>query len=180
MYSVMGRKGGKVLLTIHFVNTSFMLAFIREHNDSQSVIDIFNNIQSILGIEKFRELFIVMLTDNESEFSNPTEIEFDMETGEQRTKIFYCHPSSPFEKGSCEVNHELLRRILPKGTSFDDLTQDDINIIMSHINSYKKKLNNVSPITMFSTIYGKDTVDKLGIQEIEPNKVSLSKSILKK
>ena len=104
-----------------------------------------------------------------------------METGEQRTKIFYCHPSSPFEKGSCEVNHELLRRILPKGTSFDDLTQDDINIIMSHINSYKrKKLNNVSPITMFSTIYGKDNVDKLGIQEIEPNKVSLSKSILKK
>ena len=55
------------------------------------------------------------------------------------------------------------------------------NIMMSHINSYKrKKLNNVSPITMFSTIYGKDTVDKLGIQEIEPNKVSLSKSILKK
>ena len=181
MDTVEGIKGGKVLLTIHFVNTSFMLAFIREHNDSQSVIDIFNNIQSILGIEKFKELFIVILTDNGSEFSNPTEIEFDMETGEQRTKIFYCHPSSPFEKGSCEVNHELLRRTLPKGTSFDDLNQDDINIIMSHINSYKrKKLNNVSPITMFSTIYGKDTVDKLGIQEIEPNKVSLSKSILKK
>ena len=52
---------------------------------------------------------------------------------------------------------------------------------MSHINSYKrKKLNNVSPITMFSTIYGKDTTEKLGIQEIEPNKVRLSKSILKK
>ena len=101
MDSVIGRKGGKVLLTIHFVNTSFMLAFIREHNDSQSVIDIFNNIQSILGIEKFKELFIVILTDNGSEFSNPTEIEFDIETGEQRTKIFYCHPSSPFEKGSC-------------------------------------------------------------------------------
>ena len=78
MDSVIGRKGGKVLLTIHFVNTSFMLAFIREHNDSQSVIDIFNNIQSILGVEKFKELFIVILTDNGSEFSNPTEIEFDI------------------------------------------------------------------------------------------------------
>lgn len=40
--SVEGIKGGKVLLTIHFVNCSFMLAFIREHNDAQSVIDIFN------------------------------------------------------------------------------------------------------------------------------------------
>ena len=158
-----------------------MLAFLLENKMMESAVSTIDKLEMALGIEKFKELFPVILTDNGSEFSNPTEIEFDIETGEQRTKIFYCHPSSPFEKGSCEVNHELLRRILPKGTSFDDLTQDDINIIMSHINSYKrKKLNNVSPITMFSTIYGKDTVDKLGIQEIEPNKVSLSKSILKK
>ena len=121
MDSVEGKKGGKVLLTIHFVNCSFMLAFIREHNDAQSVIDIFNTIQQLLGINKFKELFVIILTDNGSEFSNPKEIEFDMNTGEQRTQMFYCHPSSPFEKGSCEVNHELLRRILPKGTSFDDL-----------------------------------------------------------
>ena len=181
MDSVEGKKGGKVLLTIHFVNCSFMLAFIRKHNDAQSVIDIFNHLQDILGINKFKELFVVILTDNGSEFSNPKEIEFDIKTGELRTQIFYCHPSSPFEKGACEVNHELLRRILPKGTSFDDLTQNDINLIMSHINSYKrKKLNNVSPLTMFSTIYGKETVDKLGIQEIEPNSVNLSKNILNK
>lgn len=181
MDSVEGTKGGKVLLTIHFVNTSFMLAFIRNHNDAQSVIDIFNNIQTLLGIDKFKELFIIILTDNGSEFSNPSEIKINSNTGEKRTQIFYCHPSSSFEKGSCEVNHELLRRILPKGTSFDNLNQDDINLIMSHINSYKrKKLNNISPYTMFSTIYGKDTLDKLGIQEIEPNNVSLSNSILKK
>ena len=181
MDSVEGKKGGKVLLTIHFVNCSFMLAFIREHNDAQSVIDIFNLLQSILGIDKFKELFTIILTDNGSEFSNPTEIEIDLTTGEKRTQIFYCHPSSPFEKGSCEVNHELLRRILPKRTPFDDLTQNDINLIMSHINSYKrKKLNNVSPYKMFSTIYGKDTIDKLGIQEIEPNKVNLSPRLLKK
>lgn len=181
MDSVIGRKGGKVLLTIHFVNTSFMLAFIREHNDSQSVIDIFNNIFALVGNHKFQELFPVILTDNGSEFSNPTEIEFDLNTGELRTNIFYCHPSSPFEKGSCEVNHSLLRRVLPKGESFDDLTQDDINLIMSHINSYKrKKLNNESPYSVFSKLYGKNTVDKLGIKEIDPNSVSLSKSILKK
>lgn len=181
MDSVEGKKGGKVLLTIHFVNCSFMLAYIREHNDAQSVIDIFNYLQQILGIDKFKDLFVIILTDNGSEFSNPKEIEFDMQIGEKRTQIFYCHPSSPFEKGSCEVNHELLRRILPKGTSFDDLTQDDINTIMSHINSYKrKKLNNVSPYKMFSTIYGKDTIDKLGIKKIKPNNVSLSKNILNK
>lgn len=181
MDTVEGIKGGKVLLTIHFVNCSFMLAFIREHNDAQSVIDIFNYLQKTLGIDKFKELFILILTDNGSEFSNPIEIEFDLNTGEKRTRIFYCHPSSPYEKGSCEVNHELLRRILPKGTSFDDLTQEDVNLIMSHINSYKrKKLNNVSPITMFSTIYGKDTIDKLNIREIPANDIDLTSDILKK
>lgn len=180
MDSVEGKKGGKVLLTIHFVTCSFMLAFIREHNDAQSVIDIFNNLQNILGIDKFKELFVVILTDNGSEFSNQTEIEFDY-NGEKRTQIYYCHPSSPNEKGSCEVNHELLRRILPKGTSFDDLTQKDINLIMSHINSYKrKKLNSKSPNFMFSSIYGKETLDKLGILEIDPNKVNLSTNLIKK
>ena len=180
MDTVEGKKGGKVLLTIHFVNCSFMLAFIREHNDAQSVIDIFNNLQDILGIDKFKELFILILTDNGSEFSNPTEIEFDLNTGEKRTQIFYCHQSSPFEKGSCEVNHELLRRIFPKGTSFDKLNQNDINLIMSHINSYKrKKLNNVSPYNLFSTIYGKNTLDKLNIREIPANDINLTSDILK-
>ena len=181
MDTVEGIKGGKVLLTIHFVNCSFMLAFIREHNDAQSVIDIFNYLQKTLGIDKFKELFILILTDNGSEFSNPIEIEFDLNTGEKRTQIFYCHPSSPYEKGSCEVNHELLRRILPKGTSFDDLTQEDVNLIMSHVNSYKrKKLNNESPHSIFSKLYGENTIIKLGIQEIEPNKVNLSPRLLKK
>ena len=180
MDTVEGKKGGKVLLTLHFVNCSFMLAFLRDHNDAQSVIDIFNLLQEILGIDKFKELFVIILTDNGSEFSNPSEIEFDPIFGEKRTQIFYCHPSSPNEKGSCEVNHELIRRILPKGTSFDELTQDDINLIMSHINSYKrKKLNNVSPITLFNTIYGNNTLDKLNIREIDPNDINLTSNILK-
>lgn len=72
--SVEGNKGGKVLLTIHFVNCSFMLAFIRDYNDAQSVIDIFNNLQKILGINKFKEMIVIILTDNGSEFSNPSEI----------------------------------------------------------------------------------------------------------
>ena len=88
MDTVEGKKGGKVLLTIHFVNCSFMLAFIREHNDAQSVIDIFNNLQNILGIDKFKELFILILTDNGNEFSNQTEIEFDLNTGEKELKYF--------------------------------------------------------------------------------------------
>ncbi len=135
----------------------------------------------MLGIEKFRELFIIILTDNGSEFSNPSEIEISNITGEERTKIFYCEPGRSDQKGSCEVNHELIRRILPQGTSFDNLTQEDINLLMSHINSYKrKKLNDCSPLQLFSLMFGFDIANKLGIKEIEPNKINLSENLFKK
>lgn len=179
--TVEGIKGGKVLLTIHFVNCSFMLAFLREHNDAQSVINTFNSIEDELKIDLFKKLFPVILTDNGSEFSNPLEIEFSRKTGEQRTQIFYCEPGRPDQKGSCEVNHEMIRRILPKGTSFDDLTQEDINKMMSHINSYKrKKLNNCSPLQLFRIMYGKDIAKQFGIIEINFNDINLSKNLLKK
>lgn len=181
MDTVEGIKGGKVLLTIHFVNCSFMLAFLREHNDAQSVIDIFNSIEDKIKIELFKKLFPVILTDNGSEFSNPLEIEFSNKTGEQRTQIFYCEPGRPDQKGSCEVNHEMIRRILPKGTSFDNLNQEDINKMMSHINSYKrKKLNNCSPLQLFSIMYGKDIAKQFGLVEIDFNNINLSENLLKK
>ena len=181
MDSVEGKKGGKVLLTLHFVNCNFMLAFLREHNDSQSVINIFNMLEETLGIETFKKMFPVILTDNGSEFSNPTKIEFSQFTGEKRTQIYYCEPGRSDQKGSCEVNHELIRRVLPKGTDFKDLQQEDINLLMSHIDSYKrKKLNNLSPTELFNLIYGNDIAKKLGIIYIKPDKINLSKSLLKK
>jgi len=60
------------------------------------------------------------------EFSNPFAIEFDKE-GKRRTHIFYCDPSSPYQKGAAENNHELIRRIVPKGDSFNPYAQEDIN-----------------------------------------------------
>ena len=181
MDTVEGKKGGKVLLTIHFVNCNFMLAFIRDHNDSQSVINIFNEIENKLNIDIFKKLFPVILTDNGSEFSNPTKIEFNNLTNEKRTQFFYCEPGRSDQKGSCEVNHELIRRVLPQGTSLDNLSQNDINKLMSHINSYKrKKLNDCSPLQLFNLIYGNNIANKLGIIEINPNDINLSTSLLKK
>lgn len=179
MDSVEGEKGGKVLLTLHFVSSSFMLAFIRNNNDSQSVIDIFNDIQRKIGLELFRKLFPIILTDNGSEFSNPKKIEYD-NNGNQRTKIFYCEPGRPDQKGSCEVNHEMIRKIFKKGESFDDYSQKDISLMMSHINSYsRKKLNNNKPIKIFNFLYGKNTSSYFEIFEIDANDITLSKNIFK-
>ena len=71
--------------------------------------------------------------------------------------------------------HELIRRILPKGTSFDSLQQEDIDLMLSHINSYKRdKLNNRSAYQLFSFIYGESILNKLNERELQPNDIVLS------
>lgn len=179
MDTVVGRIGGKVLLTMMFKSCDFMLAFIRERNTSQSVIDVFNTLYDRLGTVCFGRLFPVVLTDNGSEFSNPKALEFD-EKGIIRTRIFYCDPYSSFQKPNVELNHEFIRRILPKGVSFDGLSQADVDRMMSHINSYsREKLNGKSPFDLFELLYGNETLKKLGLFRIEANEILLKPSLLK-
>ncbi len=179
MDSVEGEKGGSCLLTIFFTNCNFMIAVKRKRNDSKSVTDWFEQVYEDLGAEVFKALFPVILTDNGSEFSNPSAIEFDKD-GNRRTHVFYCHPSSPQEKGGCEVDHEFIRRIVYKGESFDEFKQKDINLMMSHINSCARaKLNDKAPILLFKALYSAELAEYFGLQEIDPDDINLTKTLLK-
>lgn len=179
MDTVEGKKGGKVLLTIHFTDSQLMLAFIRDANTSRSVTEIFRMLLNTLGRNLFAKLFQVILTDNGSEFSNPKAIEFDDE-GNRLAHVFYCDPSSPYQKGAIENNHELIRRVVPKGKSFNPYGQKRIALMMNHINSYtRKKLNDKSPFDVFSFLHGSDVIEKLGLERVNPNDIILKPKLLK-
>ena len=127
----------------------------------------------------FKKLFPVILTDNGSQFSNPAAIETSI-TGVPRTKIFFCDPNSAWQKGLVENNHLNLRRILPKGTSFNDLNQEDINLLLSHLNSYiRKQYDDVPAIRRFESIYGKNFLAAMGISLIDPKLVTMDPILLK-
>ena len=179
MDSVEGTRDSlKVLLTLFFRDCSLMLALLREANTARSVTDIFNALDEKLGRELFMKLFPVILTDRGSEFTDPAAIEFDKD-GNRRTYVFYCDPQRSSQKGGIEVTHEFIRRILPKGTSFKSLTQDQVDLMMSHINSYsRKKLNDRSAYQMFSFFYGKDALDCLNIRSIDANEITLKPELL--
>jgi IS30 family transposase len=178
MDSIIGRVGGKVLLTLLFKTCDFMLAFLRERNTSQSVIDVFNDLYVTLGPDVFNSMFPALLGDNGSEFSNPSAIENDP-NGLPRTKVFYCDPYSAFQKPNVELSNGFIRRILPKRKSFDHLAQTDINLMMSHINSYsREKLNDRSPLEMFGFLYGGNVLEELGIVNIPPNEIILNPTLL--
>ena len=178
--SVEGNKGGKVLLTIHFVNCEMMLAFLRNTNDSKSVIDIFNTLYEGLGPDDFHRIFTLLLADNGSEFSNPAAIEF-APSGERRTRLFYCNPSAPYQKGSCERNHQFIRFFIPKGRELDPFSQSDITLMMNHINSYSREsLGNKSPYEVFRFLYGDNLLNLLGCTTIPAEQIILKPSIFKK
>lgn len=178
--SVEGEKGGPVLLTIHFVLPKLQLAFWREANDSRSVTDIFNNLYELLGKENYQKILPLCLADNGSEFSNPLAIECDSD-GVIRSYVFYCDPSSPGQKGACENNHEFIRRIIPKGTDIGKYNQDQISLMMDHINSYgRPELGDKSPYEMFEFYYGKEILDILGVHKVPANEIILKPELLSK
>lgn len=177
--TVEGKKGGKVLLSIIIVKIQFHFYFLLPDKTAKSVVNKLNEIEDKIGLDNFRALFGFSLTDNGSEFTDIDGM-IANENGEIRTNLFFCHPNSSGEKGSCEKDHEILRYILPKGTSFNHLTDDDVNLIMSHTNSYKRKsIGSSSPIELFYAMFGVDILDKLGVSIINPRDVHLKPTLIK-
>lgn len=176
-----GGKGGKCMLTLLFRKYNFMLIYLLPYKQSKYVNAVFNILKQRLGDDEFKRLFEVILTDNGTEFSDPESIELNMDTGEKLVSLFYCDPNSSWQKGSLEKNHEYIRYILPKGTSFAGLSQNDCYLIASHINSVpRRSLNNFSPYEEAFNFIGKDNMDYFHIKKIDYDDIDLSIRLLKR
>lgn len=180
MDTVEGIKGGKVLLTMLFRNSKLMLAFLLNDKTTDSVRKTFNWLESILGNTIFEKTFPVILTDNGTEFSNPLSLEFNYE-GIGRTRIFFCNPGASYQKGAIEKNHEFIRYVIPKGTSMDNLTQNDITKLINHINSLTRpSLNNSTPYDLAQILLDKSVLKKLNLEKVPAKEIQLNQKLLKK
>lgn len=122
MDTVEGIKGGKVMLTLLFVTYNFMLIFLLDSQTKEEVIKRFDFLKQELTEKRFEELIKVILTDNGKEFYGADEIEQNLNQTKKITNLFYCDPMKSNQKPHIEKNHEYIRYILPKKTSFDNLT----------------------------------------------------------
>lgn len=180
MDTVEGIKGGRVLLTLLFRTSRLMLAFIMYEKTQKEVLRVFNMLEHELSNELFEKTFPIILTDNGTEFGDPLSLEFNNE-GLGRTRIFYCNPRASYQKGMIEKNHEFIRYVLPKGTSFDDLLQTDIDLMINHINSLaRESLNWFAPIDVAKFTLYKDVIKKLNLKKVPANEIQLNKKLLKK
>ena len=145
MDTVMGRMGGKVLLTFNLSFCNFIFARLLDNKTALEVTKHLYKIKNTLhqADKDFCLLFPVILTDNGGEFARVDDIEMDVR-GE--SKLFFCDPNRSDQKGRIEKNHTLIRDILPKGTSFDNLTQEDIELVSFTYGEEIPKLLGISKI----------------------------------
>ena len=180
MDTVIGKQEDKkCILTLYFRNSKLMLLFLINKYKTKEVSNAFIKLRNNLGYENFKKIFEILLTDNGWEFSKPDDIEFDYNTGEKLINVFYCNPYSSWEKGGIERNHEFIRYIIPKGISFDQLTNKNIIDMMNNINNVKRKsMDFKTPYEVFYSIYGENITKKLHLKSIPKDEVDLSYKLL--
>lgn len=180
MDCVEGKQGDRhALLTLHFTMPRMQLAFLLEEHTSSQVVAALDAIEKELGKMLFSTCFPVILTDNGHEFLDIAGMERSIYGG-SRTKIFFCEPNRSDQKGQCENNHKLIRTVIPKGTSLDGFTREDIMLMMNHINSYKRKsLFGCCPYDIAKKMLPQDFFHLLELKKIRGNQVMLSPALLK-
>ena len=181
MDTVIGRIGGKVVLTLDFTFCNFMAGILLENKTAPEAAEKIRALKRLLAANHipFGDVFPLILTDNGGEFANIPAFE-NIAEGERETRLFFCDPMQSSQKPRVEKNHTLFRDIVPKGESFDAFTQDTVNLIFSHVNSVKRKsLNGKSPYELFAFTYGQDLPTLLGVKKIHPEHVLQSPKLLK-
>lgn len=173
------RKESKVLMTFILVNTNFMIIRLLDKCNVENVDKEFTKIKNDLGIDVYKKYVNVILTDNGSEFYDPIHMEYDLNTGNKISSVYYCHPNSPEEKSELEKNHEYIRFLLPKKTSFQDLTNEQVKNIEDNINNIPREiLGNKTPYELTKKMYP-ELIKKFNAKYIKPDDVTLnSKDIL--
>lgn len=181
MDTVIGKLSDKYcFLTIFFCDSKLMLIYKVLHYKAEAIVKKFNELKNTFSTDEFKTLFEIILTDNGWEFSRPAEIETDTKTGEKVTQIFFCNSYSSYEKGGIERNHQYIRYVIPKGISFDNVSEASINRLMNNINNTtRKSLDYKTPYELFVKKYGKDIAKKLKLKYIAKEKVDLSPNIIR-
>lgn len=170
------RRNSKCILTLHFVRLFFQLFILLKNKDQAHVKAALDAVETYCE-GAFTDAFPVILGDRGSEFLDFEKIERALD-GSRRTRMFYCDPVKPGQKGACEKNHVELRKIVPKGTDFDALSFDDVSKACSHVNSYPRAGQGVAPIQLASLVLPKNLLECLGVHAIAPDDVNMTPKLL--
>ncbi len=108
---------------------------------AESVIKALDRIERKCGPVLFRKIFRTITVDNGGEFSDVDRLERSaIRKTLKRTKVYFCHPYSSYERGSNECQNKMIRRPFPKGTDFGNVTDAEVARAESWMNNYPRKI----------------------------------------
>lgn len=143
MDTVKGKRGKSKnsLLVLTERKTRDEIIFKLPAHTAEAVVEAVDRLERKWGA-MFKEVFKTITVDNGSEFAYCEELERSiLNEGEKRTKLYYCHPYSSWERGTNEVTNKMVRRKVPKGTNFDDKTDEEIAAIEDWVNDYPRRIH---------------------------------------
>lgn len=142
MDCVEGKKGTKkTLLVLTERKTRNEIIRLMQAKTAASVVAALNKLEKELGTDMFARIFQSITVDNGSEFSDYTGIEqSSLHPDRNRTKLYYCHPYSSYERGSNENQNKMVRRHYPKGYDFTNITPAEIRKLEKWINNYPREM----------------------------------------
>lgn len=136
---VPARPGTKALLVLTERLTRREIIRLLPDKTTASVISALDLIERGMG-GAFPHIFKTITCDNGTEFADAAGIERSVDGG-TRTKTYFCHPYSSYERGSNENVNKLIRRWQPKGSHFDNITESQVQMIEDWVNMYPRKLH---------------------------------------
>ena len=188
MDTVLNSQSGPYIQTFYFEGSGLMIGFLHNTKTSESMAKTLDNLENKLGHDLYRELFSLILTDRGVEFEKVNSFEFNQETGEFRTNIFYCDPYQSSQKPHVENTHNYIRDIIPNEIDISNITQNDLDLMFSHINSTpRNSLKGKTPYEVFEFMMstfdnskrGKEILDLFNIKEIKRDEVTLKPYLIK-
>ena len=154
MDTVVGKQGTKKVLLVLTERMTEQEIIRKIKSKSQfCVVNELDKIERKMGSKKFRETFKTITCDNGRENLDFEGIERSVLTKNKRTKVYYAHPYSAWERGTNENNNKLIRRFIPKGADIGKFSHERIKMIEHWMNNYpRRKLNGLSSFMLIKKL----------------------------
>lgn len=142
VYSGRGkRKTTRALLTLTERKTRKEIIIAIPNRKAETVVKALDALERKLGARRFRAIFKSITFDNGTEFAAAEGLERSCVNKRlPRTKVYFCHPYSSWERGTNENTNGMIRRRFPKGTNFAAVTNAQIAQAENWINNYPRKI----------------------------------------
>jgi len=142
---IVGKDGKGQLISLVERKLRTGLLFNAGDRDSGRIVNVLDKLEEQFG-RHFKTIFKSITFDNGSEFASSEGMERD-----GRTQVYYAHPYSAYERSTNENWNGIVRRFVPKGSSFDRLADTDAARIAHYINTMpRKRLGYKTPLELWN------------------------------